>query len=67
MDADQRRERRQAIRRLYLSGLSERAVAKQVGLSRSRVHQLLEEEGVDRRRVGAPHGNRNQSRKRDHR
>lgn len=41
--------------RHYRDGrLSERAIAKRMGLSRTRVRDLLDEAGVRRRRVGAP-------------
>jgi DNA-binding transcriptional regulator LsrR (DeoR family) len=40
--------------RLYRAGLSERAVAEKMGLSRARVQDLLDEKGVKRRRVGRP-------------
>lgn len=42
-------ELRESARELYESGLSEREVAEKMGLSKTRVHALLVEAGVERR------------------
>lgn len=55
MDERDRRyepEKRERARELYESGLSEREVAEQMGLSKTRVHEYLVEAGVERRPVG---------------
>lgn len=41
-----RRERANAMAEKYLSGVSQIAIAKESGISRQRVHQLLKEIGV---------------------
>lgn len=46
-------EKRERARELYESGLSEREVAEQMGLSKTRVHEYLVEAGVERRPVGS--------------
>lgn len=46
--------KREHARALYESGLSERAVAAQLGLSRTRTRALLAESGTKRRRRGRP-------------
>lgn len=42
-------EQRERVARLYREGMSEREVSERVGLSKSRVHQLLRSAGVRRR------------------
>jgi DNA-binding transcriptional regulator LsrR (DeoR family) len=46
--------KREQARELYASGMSERAVAEHMELSRTRVRQLLAESGVKRRKRGRP-------------
>lgn len=46
--------KRDRARELYEAGASEREVAEQMGLSRTRVRRLLAESGVKRRRRGRP-------------
>lgn len=45
---------RDRARQLYESGVSERAVADRMELSRARVRELLDESGVKRRKRGRP-------------
>lgn len=49
-------DRRQQVVDLYRSGLSMRQVAKQIGISRGRVWQILDSEGVERRKPGKQEG-----------
>jgi transposase len=49
------KERKEAAR-LYRQGLSERAVADRLGMSKTRIRDYLDQMGVERRPVGRPAG-----------